>query len=753
MNEKENDLLKKLKKIFGIEAKERLEVISAGLLELEKNPAAQIQSEIIESIFREVHSLKGAARAVNMADVELLCHSIENVFAALKHKKIRFTTDIFDLLFNANDTIEKLIFTPEQGITTVMEIIRQLENLDLGLLPEQTIKPVAKSDLSPKASNTEAYTSPDMARISTTTLSLLLFQAEEMLSAKMALRHNTQNLIDVMSMLKMWQTEGTKVYPAIRNICRLVDKSSQSNEWEQAESVLTKILGFLEQNQDNLNEVESKVKKLVKSSKHDLWLFEGMVDNILDTAKSVLMLPFSLILEAFPKMVRDLSRVQGKEVELVLQGKEVEIDKRILDEIKDPLLHLIRNCIDHGAEKPEERAKKKKSHYATVTISISNSDNGKVNIVVSDDGAGIDLEKVKEAAVQRGVISENQNNKLTDEEILALIFKSEVSTSSIITNISGRGIGLAIAREKVEKLGGQISVSSELYSGTTFSIVLPISLATFRGTLVRTAGHLFIIPSANVDRVMRVKQDQIKTIENEKTIIVNERTVPLIRLDELLRLRSFEKKVKELDYCKAVVIRFAEKNIAFGVDEVLDETEVLVKNLGRQLVRVRNIAGAAVLGSGDVVAVLNVSDLIKYTFNFSAGFEKPATLSGDADSGRKSILVVEDSITARMLLKSILESAGYYVKTAIDGIDALTSLKTEEFDCIVSDVEMPRMDGFELTARVRADNSISHIPLVLVTALESREDREKGVDVGANAYIVKSSFDNSNLLEVVQRLI
>ena len=341
-----------------------------------------------------------------------------------------------------------------------------------------------------------------------------------------------------------------------------------------------------------------------------------------------------------------------------------------------------------------------------------------------------------------------------EQEALALMFRPDVSTSPVITEISGRGLGLPIVKEKVEKLGGRVVVETRPSLGTTFRLLLPLTLATFRGILVESAGQLFVVPTANVERIVRIKNADVKTVENRQAIRLNDRAVSLVRLDEVLELRVSAGAPDPQAYFPATVLAVGEQRIAFQVDAVLNEQEVLVKSLGKPLSRVRNIAGATVLGSGKAVPILNAADLIKSATRLAPKLAGPAeAAAADRKAEAGSILIVEDSITARMLVKSILESAGHRVKTAVDGLDGLTMLRTEDFDLVVSDVEMPRMNGFDMTARIRADKRLANLPVVLVTALASREDRERGVDVGANAYIVKSSFDQSNLLDVVRRLI
>jgi len=331
------------------------------------------------------------------------------------------------------------------------------------------------------------------------------------------------------------------------------------------------------------------------------------------------------------------------------------------------------------------------------------------------------------------------------------IFHSGLSTSPILTEMSGRGLGLTIVREKVEKFGGTITVSSAPGAGTAFRMHLPLSLSAFRGILVRVCDRSFVFPTSNVLRVSRIRPGDIQTIENRQTIALGGRAVSLVRLQDVLGLSGTARGADTLP-TPLVVVRAADRQVAFLVDEVLGEQEVIVKNLGRQLTRVRNIGGATLSGGGTVIPILNVADLVESACSAGAP-ERNVTMDATAPERRWRLLIAEDSITARTLVKNILEAAGHEVVATVDGMDALTRLKTDPFDLVVSDVDMPRMNGFELTARIRADPKLAELPVVLVTALGSQKDREYGIEVGANAYIVKSDFDQGNLLEIIRRLL
>lgn len=773
--EKENNLfLKKLLATFKVEAQEHIKVLSSGLIELEKASTPEKQGEVVETIFREAHSMKGAARSVNLTEVEAICQSLESVFAAMKGKEIALSSGLFDLLHQAVDSLRSLLAQmgtkpTASEISRLAELIEHLGGAATGSgseeqgavvggqwsvgrgqgseyteesppIPAESGKPIPDTSAQAPDVRTPAPATTETIRVSASKLTSILLQAEELLFAKLAVGQRVAELREVKSAFAIWEKEWAKLHPEVK---RFRHTSSPS----------LSLLDFFDWNYSYLRSLENKFTALLRSAERDHHSLGRMVDVLLEDMRKVLMLPFSSVLEVFPKLVRDLSREQGKEVELMIRGGNVEIDRRILEGMKDPLIHLVRNCVDHGIEKSQERVQKKKPSKGLITIVVEQKDS-RAEISVSDDGKGIDITRIKTAAVRIGFLSNEDAEKMDDSAVLPLIFQSGVTTSPIITDISGRGLGLAIVREKVENLGGAIFFETSPGSGTIFRIALPLTLATFRGVIIQLAEHLFVLPTAHVERVVRFSTDEIRTVENRETIELNGQVVSLVRLEEVLELTRRKKPTHSNKSQPAVVIASGEKRIAFAVDEILNEQEVLQKNLGKQLSRVRNVAGAAVLGTGNVVPILNAVDLIKSAVRMSSAAVKPALAPPEIkEAKRQSLLVVEDSITARMLLKNILETAGYAVATAVDGIDAFTQLKSEEFDLVVSDVDMPRMNGFDLTTKIRGDKKLADIPVVLVTALESREDRERGIEVGANAYIVKSSFDQSNLQEIIKRLI
>jgi two-component system chemotaxis sensor kinase CheA len=721
----EEEFLRSLRATFKVEAAEHLQAIGSGLLELEKTAEPASQQQIVETVFRAAHSLKGAARAVNLTEIELLCQSLEELFAAWKRRESLPTPATLDAAHRVIDNMAQAITAPP----ATQPIERQAEERAIAA-PHLTAVPTGETET---------------VRITVSSLDARLLEAEEMLAAKLAADQRAGELATLAGRFEEWRKEWARVQPRAR---ALRQPLRQRRDADVAPD-MAGLAEFLDWNHDYVRALEGKVTALRRSAEQDRLLIGKLVDDLLENSKKLLMLPLASLGGLLSKLVRDLCRDQGKEAEFTFRGEEVTIDKRILEELKDPLIHLLRNCIDHGIETPELRRHVGKPPRAAITLTVSPVNSTQVEISIADDGAGIDLEKLEAAAAKRGLAVPATMQPLGESAILALVFEPDVSTSPMITRVSGRGLGLAIVREKVEKLGGHAAIESRRGFGTTIRMTLPLTLATFRGVLIESAQRLFVLPTAQVERVTRFTAEDVHTIEGRSALELNGRSVALVYLSTVLQLPATARRPDSGAAAPALILGAGEQRVAFAVDAVLDEREVLVKRLTKPLSRVRNIAGATVLGSGEVAPILNVTDLLR-----SARTAVPRTAAAATPSAApaKRILVVEDSITSRMLLKGILESAGYEVKTAVDGIDAFTTLRAERFDLVVSDVEMPRMNGFDLTVRIRAERTLAQLPVVLVTALESREDRERGIDVGANAYLVKSSLDQSNLLEVLRRL-
>ncbi|HSW16287.1 MAG TPA: response regulator [Ramlibacter sp.] len=734
MSDSTDDFLQRLRATFRIEADEHLQAITAGLMELEKTSSPVLQKPIIETIFRAAHSLKGAARAVELDDVESVCEQLEDSFARWKRQEAWPTPDTLDALHRRLDAISSLL-----GIAPADAAGGGPAAPAVVAVAQATPGHWATSAPQP-AQEQGGASAGNSVRISVDLLDARLTEAEEMLAVKLAAGQRVDDLRELSQRLNAWRADLAGADAQARSLGERLATSAGPSPLRQ----------LIDRGDEHLRSLGARVAALTRAAEHDRDTVGKLVDELLANSKQMLLLPFATISQSFPKLVRDLCRDQGKEADLSLEGEHTELDKRILDVLKDPLIHLLRNSVDHGVEKPAERARQGKPSRASIRLSVVQIAGGKVQIELADDGAGIDADAVRGAAIRRGVIAPSDAAALDEPAAQALVFRSDVSTSPIVTGVSGRGLGLAIVHEKAAHLGGEVSVDSLPGAGTTFRIIVPAVRATMRGILVDAAGRQLVVPTTQVERVARAQADDVKTVEGRQTITLEGRVLPLARLADMLELTEHRPGKAQSASFPVIVLGRGDERVAFVVDGVLDEQEILFKPLVRPLSRVRNIASATVLRDGTTALILHVGDLLK-----SARKPTRAFVAGGAQgkpAPRKSVLVAEDSITSRMLIKHTLESAGFEVETAVDGLDAFTRLRDGRFDVVVSDVEMPRLNGFDLTARIRADRALADTPVVLVTALESPQDRERGVDAGANAYIVKSNFEQSTLVDTVRGL-
>jgi two-component system chemotaxis sensor kinase CheA len=455
------------------------------------------------------------------------------------------------------------------------------------------------------------------------------------------------------------------------------------------------------------------------------------------------------VLSTFPRLVRDVARSLGKEVTLEIDGGDIEVDRSVLENIKDPITHILRNAVDHGIEAPDERSRRGKPPRAHIRIHARQKGDA-IELELSDDGAGIDIRRIKVIAAKKGIVPEDVAEAMSDRDAMGLIFRSGFSTSPMITDVSGRGVGLDVVRDSVERINGLIEVTSEAGVGTTFVITVPLSIATTQCLFVRAGEGMFAIPVTNVVRIMRVQQEDVGRADGRDALIVDNRPIPLVHLADVLGVERAE---SEETGGHALIVGSAEKSTAFIVEGFDGAQEVVIKGLPEPFQRVRFAAGATITGTGEVVMILNVGDLTRAaraSGTQRAGRREP---KARVEQKRPVVLIADDSIVTRTLEKNILEAAGYEVRIASDGLEAWNLLETAGIDILVSDIEMPHIDGYALTEKVRADERFATLPVVLVTSLDSRQHRERGIAVGADAHIVKQGFSQDRLLDTIQSLI
>ncbi|MDB9311482.1 hybrid sensor histidine kinase/response regulator, partial [Spirulina sp. CS-785/01] len=505
----------------------------------------------------------------------------------------------------------------------------------------------------------------------------------------------------------------------------------------------------------NLNEqIEDLLDQLKLSAQENTSRLDLIAGNLENRIRTLRLLPLSNIFQLFPRMVRDLSRQEGKTVELIIEGADTTADKRILEEMKDPLMHLIRNAIDHGIEPPEQRQKAGKDPTATIWLRGYQTTSN-IIIEVADNGRGLNENQIKKTAIKRGLYRPEELESFTPNQIYNLIFLPSFSTQGFITEVSGRGVGLDVVYHNVEQLKGSIQVESTPGQGSTFRIQLGTTLATANVLLVSVQGITQAIPIEYVETSFLINPDDVFTIEGRETVAVEGKAISVAHLGNLLELGSPHGETpnhEDGQGLPCVLLNVGEDRFGVFVDELLDTQDVVLKPQSELLKRVRNVAGATILGTGEVCMILNPVDLLKSVQKGTMG-GVATTKTVTKKAQKPSILLAEDSITIRTQEKRILEGAGYEVVTAVDGLDGWTKLRSRSFDAVVTDIQMPNLDGLALTERIRQQAEYNELPIILVTSLSSDEDRRRGVEAGANAYITKGAFNQDILLETLRRLV
>jgi len=762
------DELQEILSIYKAETEEHLQNLNDGLMRLEKAPG---RTETLEEIFREAHSLKGAARMIGFEAVEKIAHGLEDLFGQARKGELDFQRQVFDVIFAALDAISKLTAgwlenpgAPSPPVDDLLERLRAARTPGHGV-PAAAVPPPAAPAPRPAAS-TPACAPPPVPAASTASTAVDQPErgsADNPVAAPEAgvrqieetIRVTTQKLDDLMNQI------GEILVTRIKFDERLAEIRVIERQIEQFQLAWTAVRRRLGRGGDGwaVREVGDRVARLQEDIRHlatgfneDTLRMSLVSGELQDSINRVRMLPLSALFNLFPRLLRDIARQEGKEVELLIEGGQAQLDKKIIEELKDPLTHLLRNALDHGIEKPEERqraGKRPAGHLKLSAVQKASS----VVIDIEDDGAGIDLDRVRALALRRGFASDAELREMTDQQTLGLVFRPGFSTKGMITDLSGRGVGLDVVLTNIERMKGTITVTSHPGKGSIFSIRLPITLATTQALLVKVSGQTFAIPLASVAVISEVGLEQVTSVESREAVLIEGVPTALVRLHEILRLPEQAAHLEAGDKAPVVVLGSTEERVAFLVDELLGEHEIVVKGLGAPLRRVRNVSGATIAGDGAVVLILNVFDLIKASQKVRGLWLADKRRAEAGRRGTARVLVVDDSVTTRLLEKGILENNGYEVTLAVDGVDALEKLANGSFDLVVSDVEMPRMNGFEFTRRVRREEAHREMPVILVTSLSSEEDKKTGVEAGADAYIVKGAFDQGNLIATIRQLL
>jgi len=758
---------KELIAIFKAEMEEHLTNIDQGIVGLEKHPE---DIELLDKLSGELHTIKGSSRVFGYHEIEEIFHKIEDVVSKLQQKRITFNSKIADVIFKAIDITKAILDEIIREERIDIDISEVCEEIDKCLLRsnskgEEKIKLEKSAKKKIKALSTkkkkrekenEAEVSEDQLEEADEKIVKPDISVEEYIRVPVSRVSKLLNLVGELVINKMNSSQKIK---QTKNITKLV------KEIQRSVSGVNEIL-----KEKNLNENSEMIKSLDQcnvdiqrlrefSVKHyesissEIVHLDPTIEELQYNMKEMRMLPCSTVFEGFPRMIRDIAHQEEKSVNLEIYGEDTELDKKVLEGIKDPLMHILRNSIDHGIEIPMHREALDKPKYGTIKLSAFH-EAGNVIITVEDDGGGMDLEKIKAVAIKRKLITALDLEEMTEKDVMNLVFMNGFTTSPIITDVSGRGVGLDVVRRDVESLKGKITIDTDKDKGSKVTLILPLTIAIIQVFLIRQGDMLVAFPMSSIAETLTISRNDISTIEGQEAIQHRGHTMPLVRLEKVLGLLpSVYSDKNEKDKEISVIVGISlDKKVGFIVNEIVEEDEVFIKNLGRHLGKVSNISGVTILGTGQVIVVLDVADLINRS-NFSHPAVRGKTETSHETKKAKKILVVEDAISTRELEKSILEAEGYSVDTAVDGMDALDRVMRSEYDLVVTDINMPRMDGFEFCETMKKNEKLQEIPVVVVTSLETEDEKRKGIRVGASAYIIKTSFDQTNLLDTIERLI
>ncbi|MBE9093475.1 hybrid sensor histidine kinase/response regulator [Tychonema sp. LEGE 07203] len=823
-----------LRDVFKIASEEHLQKLDDGFLYLEQHPG---DSAKLEELLRETHSLKGDAGMLGVKNVASLAHQIEHILGGVKRGETQLNRDISDRLSQGLDAIRKLVDEAvtgeDSGINTFYVLASMMGASNKPQPAAPTVEPessqipdrelvqthLTDSETAPPETNSETSSVANLDNnYSFATLQSeheLLRQAQNLPAASEAavsaasqptvsgfssssyrietIRVATQNLDHLMTQA------GELTVTKTRLIYRLTDIEKLSNLWESwiREASINRLLfdrletekhgsqpnanfrqlqNYCQRNEERLERLGTIVNRLKNRVHEDTARLELIAEELESGIRTLRMLPLSTIFNLFPRAVKDLVKREGKEVELVIEGGQTKADKRILEEMKDPLMHMIRNSIDHGIETVADRKKLGKPAAAILRIKGYHTASN-IIIEVADDGRGLNVDRIKQTAVKRNICTPEELGTMTESQIQSLIFAPGFSTKTFVTEISGRGVGLDVVRTNVEALKGSIQVESVPGKGCTFRLQLSTSLATANVLIVAVEGIAYALPIEFVETAKMVDYFDIFAIEGKATILSEGQPLSVAYLTDLLELNNREWLPKNRDWrqeswrevnrktegealnsnppkMSCIVLKIGEERLGLFIDALIDEQDVVIKPQSLLLKRVRNVSGATILGTGEVCMVLNPHDLIKSVRKqvLSRGVSG-ARSPIETVSRKQVILLAEDSIATRTQEKRILEGAGYEVVTAVDGLDAFNKLKTRYFDALISDVQMPNLDGLGLTVKIRQQKEYSELPIILVTSLASDEDRKRGAEAGANAYIPKGTFNQDVLIETLKRLV
>ncbi len=746
------DEMQEILEDFLIEAFEMVEQLDQNLIELENNPK---DLELLNQIFRVAHTIKGSSSFLNFDILTHLTHNMEDVLNKARKGDLIITPSIMDVVLESIDLMKALLQAIQNHNTDadsgidVEDCVKKLQaisNNEFAQEPQKTPNKEEAQD-TPKTPNKEEQAQENNSKEELNYAAMssdeveaeiarLLKQRQEEDRAKRAKKEQIKNQAKAQEAAKPAKTNEENKSHAIEqtvrvDVKRLDHLMNLIGELVLGKNRLLKIYGDVEERYDGEKFLEdfNQVVSSVSTVTTDLQL----------AVMKTRMLPISKVFNKFPRMVRDLSRELNKEIELIISGEETELDKSIVEEIGDPLVHIIRNSCDHGIEDAITRESNNKNPSGEIKLSAYNEGNHIV-IKIADDGKGLDADILKKKALEKGLITERDAENMSEKEAYGLIFKPGFSTAASITNVSGRGVGMDVVKTNIEKLNGMIEIESEKGVGTTLKLKIPLTLAIIQALLVAVQEEYYAIPLSSVLETVRVSQDEIYSIDGKSVLRLRDEVLSLVRLADIFNVQTILERTNEV---YVVIVGLAEQKIGIIVDYLIGQEEIVIKSLGYYLKGTTGIAGATVRGDGKITLIVDVPAMMEMAKEVKVSINQ---LINDADAMNTKnspsdyrLLIIDDSTTDRNMLKKFLSPLGITIIEATNGLEGLDILKNSDkrFDAVLVDIEMPKMDGYTFASEVRKYNKFKSLPLIAVTSRTSKTDRMRGVESGMTEYITK----------------
>lgn len=726
-----NPLDQTLLQIFAAEQAEHLARIRSLLASLQDASPAD-RGALFDELLRRAHTLKGAARAVGLVETEQLAHDVEDIFVRLRQRGEEPDSGTRNVIGQALDRAEDIL---------AWSLGQRSKPQPFGAFPrlhEQTgVAPETDRDGSPREAAPTPGAIDDIVRVDSKTLDAVIRTSSSLMASAAS----------EMAAVRRIEDHAADIENTLREYRRL-RRAAAAYLREDRVPAAAECLNYVDA---RLTWLYAAAGRIADAQASASWELRQRVRELHGNTARARMTPADSVIGSFGAMVREMAEGEGKGIEFVSSGLHVQADRVVLQSLKDAVMHLLRNAVVHGIETPVERARTGKPPAGSVRLLVR-SRGDRLIVSVADDGKGLDGRALAKAAVERGLLTPAAAAGASQNELAKLVFHPGFSTSKSVTALSGRGMGLSVVKQTAEALRGDASVRARPGGGTVVTLSMPLSISTQHMLLVSERGRTFALATSQIESVRRTPVSDIARINGRECVVVSSEPLPLVKLSDALRLEAEENAAESTSGALQVVILAVEgERAAVAVDRILDDREVTVKESGLASGEAGFSAGAVALEDGSVAVVLSASAVLDTFLQGDLASSNFITAAAQVRTYR--ILVVDDSITTRSVERSILEAHGYGVELAVDGVEALEKIRSRRPDLVISDVSMPRMDGFELLERLKSDKETTGVPVILVTSLESREEQERGLSLGADAYIIKRKFDQKELLEAVRQIL